>query len=186
MSSEEKQPRRPRYEVRLSDPDAKWLENKLEVVVTVENLGKNPVFVVEGMRRLEVTNDGQDLTLWFSDLEAPEDDPPNLHRDFTIPRLTAVEPGHKLNIRTEVPAQMKRLVIGDDGKFTIRPLDLEGVKQVYLKIGVDDSPFYYNPNKTSLREQLREWGSIREVRIDQIKGSLRNKPRKSINEDDKS
>jgi hypothetical protein len=131
---------------------------KVKVDVTLSNQGSRPVFANSGLRRIEMNPDTRTLTLWFSDHGRTEDARDRLLKELTVPRTVAVEAGSKTTLSAELPEDMTRLVPHDDGTFTLEAVDLSKVSRAVAHVAVGNVPFYHNPSRGDLLEQLVEWG----------------------------
>lgn len=132
----------------------------LAVAVAVANVSDRPVFVTCDLRRLQVADDGQSCTLWFSDagrdLTTRE---PGL-RHHALPMTETIEPGEYRDLRTVLPRILNRLVVDDDGSWDVERRDLSAIRQIEVRVTVAAAPFYFNPNGPTVLAQLDLWGEV--------------------------
>jgi hypothetical protein len=151
----------PEKDVRIKDCRFYREEDEVRIDLTLENRSDRPLFTIPRIRCIQLDPSSGKLDLWLCDrggssIEAERKK--GMHREFSAPTTTSVEAQSKKSVSVKLPVDMTRLVVHDDGTFSLERLDLTQAQEVRLHFAVDDKPFYYRPTKKGLVGESRAWG----------------------------
>lgn len=151
----------PEKDVRIKDCRCYREGDHVKIDLTLENRSDRPLFTIPRIRCIQLDPATGQLDLWFcdrGDSSIEEERAKGMHREFSAPSTESVEAQSTKSLSVNLPTDMTRLVVHDDGTFSLELLDLAKAQEVRLHLAVDDKPFYYRPTKGGLVEESRAWG----------------------------
>jgi hypothetical protein len=157
MEREHKQPLR----VQIDRCAARRDESGLEIEVTVRNEESRPIFATVGVRQIQLDPSTGRLDLWFSDHGRDTTADGGRCRMNSVPETRTIESGQSMSFTVRLLPTYTRVVPHADQSFHFESIDMGQARTVVAHIGVADTPFYYNPRRGAMIEQLVTWGEAR-------------------------
>jgi len=142
-------------------------DGRLVLRVKVRNREQRTLHAYGSVRRIQYDSATKTLTLSLHDGHIGEDSP--LARHLKEPLFVALEPDAETEVAIRVHGVINRLVpASEPGKAaTVEKLRIREAEHTHIEIGCQDTPFYFNPNGPSIREQLTRWtGAVGKATFD--------------------
>ncbi len=133
-------------------------DEKFVVKIKVNNPKDRTLYAYGSPRRIFYDNASGKLTLELHDRNLPDEDQ-QVELHLKEPRFVPLEGGTESEIKIKLVPLMRRLrpsVERGNGAL-FEELRVSEAKEVEVEIAHQDTPFYYNPKLSNVK-QLKEWG----------------------------
>jgi hypothetical protein len=142
---------------------AHGVQERLHVVVSIENVGTKPLHVWSSRRAYDYDSATNILSLHLA--EPANDLPPGITIVSQHPRVPAqvvIEPGSKASIDVPVPTIIRRRTEGEGLGMSFVEEQIEPIKQVELHVQYSDVPFQHvvDESPESRRQRLLAHGTV--------------------------
>jgi len=129
--------------------------------VMVRNMTDRTLYAYASPRRVLYDNDTGKLTLQLHDHGYAPDEEKLIEQHLKEPRIVPLEGGQQTEIKIHLVPMMRRIRPATErGNGALyEELRVSEAKEVRLEIAHQDTPFYYNPKVSNLK-QLQEWGRV--------------------------
>lgn len=144
--------------IQLKDVEAELEDGKMVVRVKVKNPLNRTIYTYGSVRQINYENATGKLTLYLHDHNQQSENSLNKFH-LPQPRIVQLEGQTSAEIKLKIAPAIKRVrpaAERGDGPV-VEELRVAEAKEIQVEIAHQDTPFYYDPKKSNLR-QFREWG----------------------------
>jgi hypothetical protein len=150
-----------RETIEIHDLNANLEDDKVIVRVKVRNPTDRTLYTYGNVRNIQYDNATGKLVLALHDHRHEDDNDPNRFH-LPQPKIIQIEGKTTAEIKLKIAPVIRRIKShterGAGGPVT-EELHVAEANEIQVEIAHQDTPFYYDPKKSNLR-QFKEWGRV--------------------------